>query len=79
MPARIPFPLQVLVATDAVGMGLNLSIGRVIFHDIQKINVLEDGSKESEVISTSQALQIGGRAGRFGTQFEDGEVGGWLK
>ena len=27
-----------------------------------------------ERISTSQALQIGGRAGRFGTQYENGEV-----
>ena len=27
-----------------------------------------------ERISTSQALQIAGRAGRYGTQYEDGEV-----
>ena len=27
-----------------------------------------------EKITTSQALQIAGRAGRFGTQYEDGEV-----
>ena len=27
-----------------------------------------------DLISTSQALQIGGRAGRFGTEYENGEV-----
>jgi ATP-dependent RNA helicase SUPV3L1/SUV3 len=30
----------------------------------------ERGEKEMDLISVSQALQIGGRAGRFGTQFE---------
>lgn len=30
----------------------------------------ENGEKEMDVISVSQALQIAGRAGRFGTQFD---------
>ena len=39
-----------------------------------KTTTTKDGSKQVEKISTSQALQIAGRAGRFGTQYEDGEV-----
>lgn len=34
----------------------------------------EKGEKEIDVISVSQALQIAGRAGRFGTQWENGFV-----
>lgn len=30
----------------------------------------EKGEKEIDLISVSQALQIAGRAGRYGTQFE---------
>ena len=39
-----------------------------------KPGVNEKGEKEMEQLSTSQALQIAGRAGRFGTQYEEGEV-----
>nr|CAG4640662.1 EOG090X01V1 [Eulimnadia texana] len=67
-------PCKVLVATDAIGMGLNLNIGRVIFYSLIKPSVNEKGEKEMDVISTSQALQIAGRAGRYGTQFEQGYV-----
>lgn len=34
----------------------------------------EKGEKDIEVLTTSQALQIAGRAGRYGTQYEEGEV-----
>ncbi|KRX23625.1 ATP-dependent RNA helicase SUPV3L1, mitochondrial [Trichinella nelsoni] len=67
-------PCDVLVATDAIGMGLNLSIRRVIFYSLVKVTLNESGEKELEPISTSQALQIAGRAGRFGTFHESGEV-----
>lgn len=67
-------PCKILVATDAIGMGLNLSIRRVIFYSIMKPVVNEKGEKEIDTISTSQALQIGGRAGRFNTQFSEGFV-----
>nr|CAG4651622.1 EOG090X01V1 [Triops cancriformis] len=67
-------PCKVLVATDAIGMGLNLNIGRVIFFSIIKPTVNEKGEKEMDVISTSQALQIAGRAGRYGTKFSEGFV-----
>jgi ATP-dependent RNA helicase SUPV3L1/SUV3 len=65
---------QVLVATDAVGMGLNLNIRRLIFYSMTKMQLTEDGDKEISTISVSQALQIAGRAGRFNTQWETGYV-----
>ena len=65
---------KVLVATDAVGMGLNLNIRRMVFYSLNKLNLLDDGNKEMGVISVSQALQIAGRAGRFNTQWETGYV-----
>ena len=67
-------PCKVLVATDAIGMGLNLNIGRVIFNSLIKPTTNAKGEKEMETISTSQALQIAGRAGRYGTHFSHGYV-----
>ncbi|KAL2083243.1 hypothetical protein ACEWY4_021016 [Coilia grayii] len=67
-------PCKVLVATDAIGMGLNLSIKRIIFNSLVKPVVNEKGEKEMATISTSQALQIAGRAGRFSSIFKEGEV-----
>lgn len=67
-------PCKILVATDAIGMGLNLSIKRIIFNTLVKPNVNEKGEKQMERISTSQALQIAGRAGRFSSKFKEGEV-----
>jgi ATP-dependent RNA helicase SUPV3L1/SUV3 len=65
---------KVMVATDAIGMGLNLSIRRIIFYSLIKPSVNEKGEKEMDTISVSQALQIAGRAGRYGTQWEQGFV-----
>ncbi|OXB63881.1 hypothetical protein ASZ78_004176 [Callipepla squamata] len=67
-------PCKILVATDAIGMGLNLCIKRIIFNSIVKPTVNEKGEKEIDSITTSQALQIAGRAGRFGSSFKQGEV-----
>lgn len=67
-------PCKILVATDAIGMGLNLSIKRIIFNSLVKPNLNEKGEREIDTISTSQALQIAGRAGRFSSVFKDGEV-----
>ncbi|XP_058697416.1 ATP-dependent RNA helicase SUPV3L1, mitochondrial isoform X1 [Poecile atricapillus] len=67
-------PCKILVATDAIGMGLNLCIRRIIFNSIVKPTVNEKGEKEIDTITTSQALQIAGRAGRFGSSFKQGEV-----
>ncbi len=62
---------DVLVATDAIGMGLNLPIQRVVFTAVQKY----DGVKRGD-LSESLLQQIGGRAGRFGHQDEEGVVAG---
>lgn len=67
-------PCKVMVATDAIGMGLNLSIRRIIFYSLIKPNINEKGEKEMETLSVSAALQIAGRAGRYGTQWENGYV-----
>ncbi|XP_052773978.1 ATP-dependent RNA helicase SUPV3L1, mitochondrial-like isoform X2 [Mya arenaria] len=65
---------NILLATDAIGMGLNLSIKRIIFYSVTKIGLRHDGLKTNMPLTTSQALQIAGRAGRFKTRFQDGEV-----
>ncbi|CAI9547727.1 unnamed protein product [Staurois parvus] len=65
---------KILVATDAIGMGLNLSIKRIIFNSLVKPTVNEKGEREIDTISTSQALQIGGRAGRFSSMYKHGEI-----
>ncbi len=59
---------NVLIATDAIGMGLNLPIKRVVFSSIEKF----DGHSRRE-LEDQEILQIGGRAGRFGIQ-EEGEI-----
>lgn len=51
-----------LVASDAVGMGLNLSIKRIIFEATSKHNGLD-----FRLIQTSEIKQIAGRAGRYKT------------
>lgn len=58
---------DVVVATDAIGMGLNLPAQRVIFSTTTKF----DG-KEKRKLLPSEVKQIAGRAGRFGL-FEKGE------
>lgn len=50
---------DVLVTTDAIGMGVNLAIKRVIFMEDSKY----DG-KSTRKLKTSEILQIAGRAGR---------------
>ncbi len=52
---------DILVATDAIGMGLNLPIRRVIFSHIHKF----DGVA-SRMLNMTEVRQIAGRAGRFG-------------
>lgn len=65
---------SVMVATDAIGMGLNLSIGRIIFHSLMKTTSDEQGNRSQEYLTTSQCLQIAGRAGRYRTAHETGYV-----
>ncbi|KAJ4351507.1 RNA helicase [Didymosphaeria variabile] len=49
-----------LVASDAIGMGLNLSIKRVIFESTMKNN-----GSDLVPLKISEVKQIGGRAGRY--------------
>ncbi|MBP2302976.1 helicase-related protein [Azospirillum picis] len=60
---------DVVVATDAIGMGLNLPCRRVLFTALEKF----DGSAVRPLTAT-EVKQIAGRAGRFG-QFEEGYFG----
>ncbi|GEQ66458.1 hypothetical protein JCM33374_g121 [Metschnikowia sp. JCM 33374] len=62
---------DVLVASDAIGMGLNLKIKRIVFWTSQKF----DG-KETVDLSVSNVKQIGGRAGRF--TLKEGESEGFV-
>ncbi len=60
---------HILVATDAIGMGLNLPIRRVLFSTMSKF----DGQGDRP-LGESEVHQIAGRAGRFGMH-DEGFVG----
>lgn len=66
---------DVLVASDAIGMGLNLNIGRVIFHTTRK--KLKSLSNIPIWVEPSSIKQIAGRAGRLSSQYKFGEVTTW--
>jgi len=52
---------KVLITTDAIGMGVNLPIKRIVFLDIQKF----DG-EEIRYLTSQEVKQVAGRAGRKG-------------
>ncbi len=58
----------VVVATDAIGMGISLPIRRIIFVDTEKF----DGVHTRPLLPT-EIRQIAGRAGRFG-RYDRGDV-----
>ena len=58
-----------LIATDAIGMGLNLPIKKIIFTEAQKY----DG-EDFRHLGVQEVKQIGGRAGRYGFSDEAGIV-----
>jgi ATP-dependent RNA helicase SUPV3L1/SUV3 len=60
---------HILVATDAIGMGLNLPIRRVLFSTLTKFDGIGD-----RTLDESEVHQIAGRAGRYGIH-EEGFVG----
>ena len=60
---------DVLVASDAIGMGLNLSIKRIIFNSMFKSN-----GEMTVQLDHSSVKQIAGRAGRRNSSFPEGEV-----
>ncbi|HEY0715431.1 MAG TPA: helicase-related protein, partial [Polyangia bacterium] len=59
--------VDVLVATDAIGMGLNLDVDNVVFADLRKF----DG-REARPLYDTELAQIAGRAGRH---IRDGRFG----
>lgn len=60
---------DVLVASDAIGMGLNLNISRVIFSTLKKFDGVE-----MRDLNVPEIKQIAGRAGRYGSKYPVGEV-----
>jgi ATP-dependent RNA helicase SUPV3L1/SUV3 len=58
---------DVLVASDAVGLGLNLNIKRIVFYSLNKF----DGVKD-RALTVSETLQVAGRAGRFRSRWPEG-------
>lgn len=62
---------DIVVATDAIAMGLNLPIQRVVMTTAIKYNGIEE-----EELSAALVKQISGRAGRFGVH-EEGFVAGY--
>ena len=59
--------IKYLVATNAIGMGVNFKIKRIIFHTLRKKNA----TGKIKEIEEHEILQIAGRAGRYK---EDGRV-----
>ena len=64
---------EVLVSTDAIGMGLNLPIKNIYFNEIEKYN-----GYDVEMLESTLVKQIAGRAGRYG-KFEEGVVSSFSK
>ena len=63
---------DVLVASDAIGMGLNLNIKRIVLHSAVKA-----GRGSPEYLDPSSVKQIIGRAGRLSSEYAHGEVTAW--
>ena len=61
--------MEYIVSTDAIGMGLNLPIRRIIFMETEKFDGVERRELKAEEIK-----QIAGRAGRYG-MYNRGFVG----
>ena len=62
---------DIVVGTDALAMGLNMPIARIVMTTAVKYNGVEE-----EEISAALARQIAGRAGRYGVH-EEGFVAGY--
>uniref|UniRef100_A0A0G4HFK7 RNA helicase n=1 Tax=Chromera velia CCMP2878 TaxID=1169474 RepID=A0A0G4HFK7_9ALVE len=60
---------RILIASDAIGMGLNLNIRRIVFRSLQKF----DGTR-LRPLRSFEIRQVAGRAGRYGSVWPEGEV-----
>ncbi|KXN91935.1 ATP-dependent RNA helicase SUV3, mitochondrial [Leucoagaricus sp. SymC.cos] len=65
---------DVIIGSDAIGMGLNLKIRRIIFDALAK----SDGSGKLWPLNISQTKQIAGRAGRYGHSLSGEKPGGYV-
>lgn len=66
---------DILVASDAIGMGLNLNIRRIIFHTtLKRVGNRIEGSYYLDPFAVKQ---IAGRAGRKSSQYPHGLVTTW--
>ncbi|GFE54305.1 ATP-dependent RNA helicase [Babesia ovis] len=61
---------QILVASDVIGMGVNVRIKRIIFYSMHKF----DGNTYRQ-LSATEVQQIAGRAGRYSLDCGNGLVG----
>lgn len=57
--------IKILIATNAIGMGINLNIDRVIFSTITDIGGSKRRMTHSHQLMDHEILQVAGRAGRF--------------
>lgn len=62
---------DIVIATDSIGMGLNLPVSRIVLLTAVKFN-----GKDEEELPAALAQQIAGRAGRYGMH-EEGFVAGF--
>ncbi|KIM49774.1 hypothetical protein M413DRAFT_45292, partial [Hebeloma cylindrosporum] len=62
---------DVIIGSDAIGMGLNLKIKRVIFEATSKFT-----GTQTQPLSVSSIKQIAGRAGRYGLHAAQADLGG---
>ncbi|KAJ3505348.1 hypothetical protein NLJ89_g7467 [Agrocybe chaxingu] len=65
---------DVIIGSDAIGMGLNLRIKRVIFEATAKY----EGIGKMTRLSVSSVKQIAGRAGRYGQHQSPTDLGGFV-
>lgn len=60
---------DLIIATDAIGLGVNLPIAKIIFTDLEKF----DG-QSVRPLTSYEIKQIAGRAGRFNLNSEHGKI-----
>ncbi len=65
---------DILVASDAIGMGLNLNIRRIVFHTAVKGAF---NNSDGPWVEATSIKQIAGRAGRLSSNYKFGEVTAW--
>lgn len=65
---------SILVATDSIGMGLNMRIKRIIFSRLDKF----DGTQQ-RALTSNEIKQIAGRAGRYNVNVNNNDADGSIE